>query len=206
MQWRPPRRRVSILKLLGLEAHLGSSYGFATYVVLCCLARWTDAAGLLARTHATLLRRLSWHADHHFDGLCAASRHKSLAVSNKQRRQLTHLDIAFNWSRHVTATKCEQLITEFLGCLVPPPAATHAATATLTPVDAPVTTAYSVPILHFSGDRVGIQCCVSLNDVLSCLVRNPVVPKIPEQIVETVNAIPQEWISEGIVHISVAPT
>ena len=34
--------------------------------------------------------------------------------------------------------------------------ATHAATATLTLVDAPVTTAYSVPILHFSGDSVGI--------------------------------------------------
>ena len=50
------------------------------------------------------------------------------------------------------------------------PAATHAATATLTPVDAPVTTAYYVPILHFSGDSVGIQSCVPLNDVLSCLV------------------------------------
>ena len=151
-----------------------------------------DAAGLFARTHATLLRSLSWHADHHFEGLCAASRHKSLALSNKQRRQLTHLDIAFNWSRHVTVTKCEQLITEILGCLDPPPAATHAATATLTPVDAPVTTAYSVSILHFSGDSVGIQSCVSLNNVLFCLVRNPVVPQMPEQIVETVNAIPQE--------------
>ena len=29
---------------------------------------------------------------------------------------------------------------------------------------------------------------------------------MPEQIVETVNAIPQEWIFEGIVDISVAPT
>ena len=126
------------------------------------------------------------------------------SVTN-QRRQLTHLDIAFNWSRHVTVTKCEQLITEILGCLDPPPAATHAATATLTPVDAPVTTAYSVPILHFSGDSVGIQSCVPLNNVLSCLVRNPVVPQMPEQIVETVNAIPQEWISERIVDIPVAP-
>ena len=76
-----------------------------------------DAAGLLACTHATLLRGLSWRADHRFEGLCGASRHNSLALSNKQPRQLTHLDIAFNWSRHVTATKCEQLITEMLGCL-----------------------------------------------------------------------------------------
>ena len=53
------------------------------------------------------------------------------------------------------------------------PAATHAATATLTPVDAPVTTAYSVPILHFSGDSVGIQSCVPLNNVLSCMVPEP---------------------------------
>ena len=74
-----------------------------------------DAAGLLARTFATLLRGLSWYADHHFEGLCAASRHKSLALSNKQRRQLTHVDIAFNWSRHVTATKCEQRNSVLLG-------------------------------------------------------------------------------------------
>ena len=60
-------------------------------------------------------------------------------------------------------------------------------------------------ILHFSGDSVGIQSCVPLNDVLSCLIRNPVVPQMPEQIVETVNAIPQEWISERIVDIPVAP-
>ena len=66
-------------------------------------------------------------------------------------------------------------------------------------------TACSVPILHFSGDSVGIQGCVSLNNVLSSLVRNPVVPQIPEKIVETVNAIPQEWISERIVDIPVAP-
>ena len=72
------------------------------------------------------------------------------------------------------------------------PAATHAATA------------YSVPILHFSGDNVGIQSCVLLNDVLSCLFRNRIVPQTPEQIVETVNALPQEWISQHIVDIPVA--
>ena len=78
-------------------------------------------------------------------------------------------------------------------------AATHAATASLTPVDAPVTTAYSVSILHFSGDSVGIQRCVPPNNVFPCMVRNLVVPQMPEQIVETVNAIPQEWTSERIV-------
>ena len=83
--------------------------------------------------------------------------------------------------------------------------ATHAATATLTLVDAPVTTAYSVPILHFSGDSVGIESCVPLNNVVSCLAPNPVVPQMPEQIVETVTAIPQEWIAERIVDIPVAP-
>ena len=57
---------------------------------------------------STLPRSLSWHADHSFAGLSAASRHKSPVPSNRQRRQLTHLDIAFNCSRHVTAAKCEQ--------------------------------------------------------------------------------------------------
>ena len=48
-------------------------------------------------------------------------------------------------------------------------AATHAATARLTPVDAPVTTAYYVPILHFSGDSVGIQKGLSLwSETLLC--------------------------------------
>ena len=42
------------------------------------------------------------------------------------------------------------------------PVATHAATATLTLVDAPVTTAYSVPIFHFSGESVGIPSSVFL--------------------------------------------
>ena len=44
-----------------------------------------------------------------------------------------------------------------------------------------------------------------LNNVLSSLVRNPVVPQMPEQIVETVNTIQQEWISERIVDTPVAP-
>ena len=65
--------------------------------------------------------------------------------------------------------------------------------------------ANSVPILRFSGDSVGIQGCVPLNNVLSSMVRNPVVPQIHEQIVETVNAILQEWISRRSADIPVAP-
>ena len=38
------------------------------------------------------------------------SRHKSISLSIKQQRQVTHLDIAFNWSRRVTATKREQFV------------------------------------------------------------------------------------------------
>ena len=85
------------------------------------------------------------------------------------------------------------------------PDATHAAVATLTPVDAPVTTAFSVPILHFSGDSVGVQSCVPLKNVLSKYGPKPCCAAEPDQIVETVNAIPQEWISERIVDIPVAP-
>ena len=108
-----------------------------------------DAARLLARTHATLLRGLSWHADHHIEGLSAASRHKSLALSNKQPRQLTHLDVTFNWSRHVTATKCEQLITEMLGCLDSPLAATYAATASFSALVTPAPSDVPAPVIKY---------------------------------------------------------
>ena len=56
----------------------------------------------------------SWHAYHHFEALSAASRHTSLVLTDRQRRQVTHLDIAFNCSRHVTCATCEQIITEIL--------------------------------------------------------------------------------------------
>ena len=121
------------------------------HVSACVLSRPMDldAAGLLARTHATLLRGLSWHADHHFEGLCAASRHNSLALSNKQPRQLTQLDIAFNWSRHVTATKCEQLITEMLGCLDSPLAATYATTASFSALVTPASSDVPAPVIKY---------------------------------------------------------
>ena len=86
------------------------------------------------------------------------------------------------------------------------PASTHVATATLTLVDAPVTTAFSVPSCISLETALEFKVVSTLNDVLSCLLRNPVVPQMPEHIVETVNAIPQEWISELTVDIPVAPT
>ena len=58
-----------------------------------------EAAILLARTHATLVRQLSEVAGHHFEGLQAAARYKSLNLTNRQRRQLCHLDIAFSTGR-----------------------------------------------------------------------------------------------------------
>ena len=73
-----------------------------------------DAAALLARTHATLVRQLAEIAGHHFEGLQAAARYKSLKLTIRHRRQLCHLDIAFNWSRHVTSVKCDVLIIDIL--------------------------------------------------------------------------------------------
>ena len=93
-----------------------------------------EAAILLARTHATLVRQLSEVAGHHFEGLQAAARYKSLNLTNRQRRQLCHLDIAFNWSRHVTSVKCATLTAEILKHVSPVPAATCAATAACAPV------------------------------------------------------------------------
>ena len=93
-----------------------------------------EAAILLARTHATLVRQLSEVAGHHFEGLHAAARYKSLNLTNRQRRQLCHLDIAFKWSRHVTSVKCATLTAEILKHVSPVPAATCAATAACAPV------------------------------------------------------------------------
>ena len=61
--------------------------------------------------------------------------------------------------------------------------------------------AYSVPIMHFSGDSVGIRGCVPLKKCPLVCSPKPVVLENHEQIVETVNAIPHEWISERIVDI-----
>ena len=93
-----------------------------------------DAATLLARTPATLVRQLSEIAGHHFEGFQTAARYKSLNLTNRHRRQLCHLDIAFNWSRHVTSVKCATLTAKIKKHVLPAPAATCAATATLAPV------------------------------------------------------------------------
>ena len=105
--------------------------------LLCSLFRKMDddVATLLARTHATLVRQLSEIAGHHFEGLQAAGRYKSLNLSNRHRKELCHLDIAFNWSRHVTSVKRATLTAEIMKRVSPAPAATCAATATPAPVN-----------------------------------------------------------------------
>ena len=105
-----------------------------------------DAATLLPRTHATLVRQLSEIAGHHFEGLQAAARYKSLNLTNRHRRQLCHLDIAFNWSRHVTSVKCAAVTAEILKHVSPAPAATCAATATPAPVNEHVAPA---PVIEY---------------------------------------------------------
>ena len=60
-----------------------------------------------------------------------------------------YLDIAFNWMRHVTATNCEQLITDILDCQDPAPAATNAATATLAPMIQYDTFAAAAPVIKY---------------------------------------------------------
>ena len=82
-----------------------------------------DAAALLACTKATLVRQLSEIAGHHFEGLQAAARFKSLKLTNRHRRQLCHLDIAFNWSRHVNSVKCDMLLIDILSHASPTTAA-----------------------------------------------------------------------------------
>jgi len=69
-----------------------------------------DSAALLADTHARVLRLLADATGLHFQGLAQASRHKSLPLTSKQRRQLLQLDVAANWARHITSVKCADFI------------------------------------------------------------------------------------------------
>ena len=154
-----------------------------------------EAAILLARTHATLVRQLSEVAGHHFEGLQAAARYKSLNLTNRQRRQLCHLDIAFKWSRHVTSVKCATLTAEILKHVSPVPAATCAATAACAPVQEQ----------NVESIKEGPQERVQQRTVEQ-IVRVPV-PQIQEQVI--VQGIPgaqvvkriQEQIAEPIAEV-----
>ena len=113
-----------------IRSYFGSCYGWTRKCrSFCCASCFTemdfDAAALLARTHATLVRQLSEIAGHHFEGLQAAARYTSLKLTNRDRRQLCHLDIAFNWSLHVTSVKCDMLFIDILS---------HASLTTAAPV------------------------------------------------------------------------
>ena len=112
---------------------------------------------VFSHAHMPPQRGFSWHADHHFEGLFAASKHKTLALRNKQRRQFTHLDIAFNWSRHVT---------EILDCLDPPPPATYATASFSAPVT-PVPSDVPAPVINVLGSDTRRHQC----DTCSCDTR-----------------------------------
>ena len=83
-----------------LHSHfLGQATVCATPVAgfLCCFCvMGHDAAGLSSHTRAVLLGGLSSPTFCHFEGLQAALRHKALVFSNsnKQRRHLSHPDVA----------------------------------------------------------------------------------------------------------------
>ena len=121
-----------------IRSHFGSGDDLTRKSRFCCALYFTkmdlDAAVLLARTHATLVRQPSEIAGHHFEGLQAAARYKSLKLTQRHRRQLCHLDVAFNWSRHVTSVKCDMLLVDILHHASPTLAATCAATASPAPV------------------------------------------------------------------------
>ena len=82
----------------GKDTREGGHKRYSSHVsaafLLCSLFRKMDddAATLLARTHAALVRELSEIAGHHFEGLQAAAHHKSLNLTKRHTRQLCSLD------------------------------------------------------------------------------------------------------------------
>jgi len=69
---------------------------------------------LIADFHGRLLRRLSAHANVHFQGLHQAARHfrRGGALGAAMLRKLAHVDIAFNYVRHVTAVSVEEYLRD----------------------------------------------------------------------------------------------
>ena len=59
--------------------------------------------------HSRLLRRIASGTGKHFQGLGIVSRDRSLALSNRLRRKVRHLDDAFNLIRHITTVSAQQL-------------------------------------------------------------------------------------------------
>ena len=68
-----------------------------------------DSHLLLADAHRKCLQLLSTHR--HYEGLQQASR-KSVGMPSKLKRHLTHLDIAFAWSRHITIARVNSLVAD----------------------------------------------------------------------------------------------
>ena len=70
------------------------------------------AAELIAATHAGTPRLLANTTGIPFQGLGQAARTKSLCLSTKLRRHLTHLDAAHNLVRHITTVSAARLVDE----------------------------------------------------------------------------------------------
>ena len=84
-----------------------ATYGFTVSGIVWCSARWTS------------MQQAFWHALNHAERpllACGAQRRFEAQITSALLRcsETADLDIAFNWSRHVTVVKCEQLITEIL--------------------------------------------------------------------------------------------
>ena len=73
-----------------------------------------DAFGLIVFLHGKLLRDLSARLGTHCSGLQQAARlgrHHKL-IDNALARKLTHVDIAFNVTRHVTSVYVDELLLQ----------------------------------------------------------------------------------------------
>lgn len=70
------------------------------------------AEKLISELHSNLVRMLSDHCNHHFQGLSQASRCRLLPLTTQQRRRLAQIDTAYNITRHITSVRCRQMIDD----------------------------------------------------------------------------------------------
>ena len=144
-----------------------------------------DAATLLERTHATLLRQLSEVAGHYIASGCP----QKVAGSHQQAQKATVSDIAFDWSRHVTSVKCATLIIEIMKCasldltecVKPVPLAEYT-------VPAPDVLAAPAPVFGYvaptPGDKYIVRAPAAVPAVMQSVPQEPVLHDAAEQTVD----------------------
>ena len=67
----------------------------------------------LGTLHSDLLQVMASQTGQHFQGLSQASRTKKLNLTNRQKKMLSQVDIAWNIIRHISTVRAMETLREF---------------------------------------------------------------------------------------------